>query len=253
VAKGSGSIEQPSSKLIDLSKITALILAGGLGTRLRSVVADRPKVLAQVAGKPWLGRLLDQLVEAGFGRIVLCTGYMADKIKETYGDSYRGSQIIYSEEPSQLGTGGALRYALPQISSEFMLVLNGDSYCEADLNKFCAWHFTREAKASLLLTEVPNASRYGRVQVEDDGRIVGFEEKNQSESPGWINAGVYILERELIESIPEGAVYSLERELYPKLVGTNFFGFPASGKTFIDIGTPESFELAQKIFGQASV
>ena len=137
-----------------LEETTAVILAGGLGTRLREVVADRPKVLAEVNGRPFLACLLDRLVDAGILKVVLCTGYMAELVRETCGNSYRGTELLYSREESPLGTGGALRLALPLIDSDPVLVMNGDSFCDADLVLFARQHLSAAAQASLILVQV---------------------------------------------------------------------------------------------------
>jgi D-glycero-alpha-D-manno-heptose 1-phosphate guanylyltransferase len=237
--------ETSLSNLKDLA--TAAILAGGLGTRLRSVVADRPKVLAAVRGKPFLAYLLDCLADVGVDRVVLCTGYMGDLVRETFGDSYRSLQILYSQEPYQLGTGGALGLALPLLHDKTILVMNGDSFCQADLAQFWAWHRERSAQASLLLTQVPDTSRYGRVQTDEAGAVWKFEEKGDTRGPGWINAGIYAIERALLESIPSDCAVSLERDLFPQWIGRGLYGYPNSGQ-FLDIGTPESYAIAEAFF-----
>src|SRR5262245_1827612 len=135
----------------DLSSVTAAVLAGGLGTRLRSVVADRPKVLGEIAGRPFLGYLLEQLADAGLRSVVLCTGYMGDQVRAVFGGSHRGLRLLYSEEPSPLGTGGAIRLAVGQVVSSSVLVLNGDSYCETDLGAFWRAHRAAGSRATLLL------------------------------------------------------------------------------------------------------
>src|SRR5205085_7836343 len=133
-------------------------------------VADRPKVLATIAGRPFLTFILDQLAAAGCRAVVLCTGYQAAQVECAFGSRYRGMQLGYSREESQLGTGGALRLALPLVEAPRCLVLNGDSYCAADLREFATWHTSRSAAASLLLTRVADTSRFGRVDVLPDGR-----------------------------------------------------------------------------------
>jgi NDP-sugar pyrophosphorylase family protein len=233
-----------------LKEVTALILAGGLGTRLRPVVPDRPKVLAPVAGRPFLSFLLDQLVDAGIGRLVLCTGYLGEQIRGWLGPAYRGLRIQYSQEAAPLGTGGALRQAQRLIDSGTVLVMNGDSFCEADLAEFRARHQARHAVASILVRWVPDARRFGRVQVDDAGLIRGFDEKRGPEGPGWINAGIYWLSLDLIRTIPRGVAISLEREVLPVWVEAGLvYGCPSEG-AFLDIGTPEAYRDAQSFFGK---
>ncbi len=229
---------------------TALVLAGGLGTRLRSVVSDRPKVLARVAGRPYLAHLLDQLADAGLRRVVLCTGYRADQIQLSFGARYRELDLLYSEEGQPLGTAGALRLALPHADSETLLVLNGDSYCAADLSAFWCFHegHSRSApSASLVLTEAAETCRFGRVDINSKGAVTRFLEKGDAGGPGLINAGIYLLDRALVESIPAAQPVSLERDVYPNRIARGLYGF-ATSSAFIDIGTPESYAAADRFF-----
>ncbi|HSQ56677.1 MAG TPA: nucleotidyltransferase family protein [Gemmata sp.] len=237
----------------DLSCVTAAILAGGLGTRLRSLVADRPKVLAPVAGRPFLAHLLDQLVDAGVRETVLLVGHMARLVREEFAESYRGMRLAYSTEPSPLGTGGAIRLALPLFQRETILLLNGDSYCSLDFAAFLHVHRHAGAAASLALAHVPNASRFGRVVLGKPGRVERFEEKSAEACSGWINAGVYLLDRGLIAGVEPGRSISLERELMPAWVAAGrVFGFQTSGR-FIDIGIPESYREAEAFFDRQGV
>jgi D-glycero-alpha-D-manno-heptose 1-phosphate guanylyltransferase len=231
-----------------LDEVTAAILAGGLGTRLRSRVANRPKVLAPVRGRPYLAYLLEQLAGAGVRTVVLLTGYLADQVRLTFGDSYLGLRLMYSCEPSPLGTAGALRLALPYLSSSTILLLNGDSYCAASLPEFWKFHQRQAADLSLVLTSVEDCSRYGCVQLGPDGRVLRFEEKNRVGGAGWVNAGIYLMNRSLIQAIPADVPSSLEREMCPKWAANErCFGFPSRGH-FLDIGTPESYAQAEAFF-----
>ena len=232
--------------------VTALILAGGLGTRLQSALPDQPKVLAPVAGRPFLSYLMDQLISIGFRHLILCTRYRGEQIKEAFGDNYNGLDIRYSQEPEPLGTGGALRYALPLIVTDSALVTNGDSYVNFNLKTFLAWHFENDLQVSLVLAYVSDTSRYGRVEVNEDGRIVKFDEKGASHGPGWVNAGVYIFNRSILETIPSGQPFSLEREFFPFLISRDLYGFGSEG-AFIDIGTTESYALADEFFSKVTL
>jgi D-glycero-alpha-D-manno-heptose 1-phosphate guanylyltransferase len=226
----------------NLSDATAVILVGGLGTRLRSAVADRPKVLAEVNQKPFLTYLLDQVATAGITRIVLCTGYRGDQVRAVLGDTYAGRQLLYSQEPTPLGTAGALRHALARIQSRYVLVMNGDSIAKADFVAFWAWHLERNAGASLLLAEVDDVSRYGQVLVDAVGAIQSFREKNEG-GPGWINAGVYLIARSWIEAMPAHVPLSIERDIFPSWIGRAFYGY-RSFVRFLDIGTPDTYGMA---------
>jgi NDP-sugar pyrophosphorylase family protein len=235
----------------DLENITAAILAGGLGTRLRSVVADRPKVLAQVRGRPFLSYLLDQLESSGLKSVVLCTGYMGGLVQAEFGSSYRSLALTYSQELNPLGTAGALRLALPLVFSEIVLVMNGDSFCETNLETFWTWRSTSGAVATILLTEVADTRRYGRVRVDAEGRVLKFEEKNSDSGPGWINAGVYLLKRQLLGTIQANCPVSLEKEIFPTWIGKGLYGYQCHGR-FLDIGTPDSFALAHDFLAAVS-
>lgn len=227
--------------------VTAVILAGGLGTRLRSIVTDRPKALANVHGRPFILYLLDQLDGAGIQDVVICTGHMGDQVQTAGGDCYSGLRLRYSHEPELLGTAGALRLALPLTRSDLMLVLNGDSFCQADLHTFMTWHSGHKGEASVLLAWSNHADRYGQVDVAADGSICRFMEKPGTHQPGWINAGIYLLTRHLIQTIPSTRVVSLEREVFPALVGRGLYGYRSHGR-LVDIGTPEGYALAETFF-----
>lgn len=222
----------------------AVVLAGGLGTRLREAVADRPKVLAEVCGRPFLFHLLDDLEAAGVRTVVLCTGFMAQAVRAAVGERHGGMAVRYSVEERPLGTGGALRLALGQVDSDPVLVANGDSLFRTDLGRFRAWHLARELQASLLLARVDDASRFGRVERNPLGRITRFAEKDGVASPGWINAGIYLLDRSRIEAIPPGQPVSLEHDIFPQWLTQGFYGMTAKG-LFMDIGTPESYRRAE--------
>lgn len=227
--------------------MVAVVLAGGLGSRLRPVVMDRPKVLAEVGGRPFLAYILDQLDQAGMREVVLCTGYLAEAIWRTFGDRYKSLTLKYSQEMQPLGTGGALHQALPHCLSDPILVLNGDSFIDADLGGYLEWFYENDLEAAMLLTMVPDASRFGRVVVRQDGLIMSFEEKSGHHDAGLINAGIYILRKEIILFIPEGEFYSLEQQLFPQLMGRTLYGYSSMGR-FIDIGTPESYVSAEDFF-----
>jgi NDP-sugar pyrophosphorylase family protein len=228
-----------------ISHVTAVILAGGAGTRLRTVIADRPKALAPVAGKPFLAHLLDQLSGQGVRQAVLCTGYLGDQVEACFGRNFHGLTLAYSSEERPLGTAGAIRHALPQVDSDPLLVLNGDSYCETDLAASLAWHCQRRARATLVLAHVDEGSRFGRVETAADGRIVAFQEKSGAENPGWINSGVYWFERSIFASLPSGQPCSLERDLLAVWRGPGLYGYRQPGR-FLDIGIPQDYARAEE-------
>ncbi len=230
--------------------MTAAILAGGLGTRLRSVVNNRPKVLAEIHGRPFLAYLLDQLAAAGVRHVVLCTGYLGAQVQKMFGDSYDKLRLVYSREPAPLDTAGALRLALPLFKSDSVMVMNGDSFCDVDLSFFWNWHCQHEAHASMVLVEAADMGRFGSVEVNPIGEVIGFQEKSMRGRSGWINAGIYLIASSLIETIPEKGAVSLEHAMFPAWIDRGFYGYKSEGK-FLDIGTPENFAAAEEFFHAA--
>lgn len=230
----------------NLSKITVAVLAGGLGTRLQPVT-KKQKVIAEVNSQPFLKYLLDHLNTAGFKNIVLCTGYLGEQVEESLGKKHKDLNLLYSREKSPLGTAGALRLALPFINSETVLVMNGDTFCNVDLKKFVEFHFDKKANASLVISSIEDTARYGSVKLDFDDVIVGFVEKMLDGGSGWINGGVYLINRPEILKIPENKEISFENEIFPTLIGKNFYGYKNQGY-FIDIGTPQSYSQAVLFF-----
>jgi NDP-sugar pyrophosphorylase family protein len=226
-----------------LGESTALILAGGLGTRLRSAVGDRPKALAEIQGRPFLAYMLDGLAAAGVCEVVLCTGYLGEQIRAHFGHEYRSLHLAYSQESEPRGTAGAVRLALPLIASSHVLVLNGDSLSDVDLQAFCTWTERQDASLAIALTCVADSDRFGSVETDAQGWVRKFEEKGQSRGAGWINAGIYLTQRRMLESLPADRPLSLERDVLPELIGNGLAGYRSNGR-FLDIGTPESYALA---------
>jgi NDP-sugar pyrophosphorylase family protein len=236
-----------------MASLSVAILAGGLGTRLQGVVPDRPKVLAAVRGRPFLCYLLDELARQGAREVLLLTGHRAGQVQEGLGTSYRGMRLRYSVEDRPLGTAGAVRLALPFLPSQTILLLNGDSFGEVDLAAFRRQHDDLAAEVSLVLARVPSTARFGRVETDPEGRIVGFVEKGACPGQGWINAGVYLVERERLAELPAGVPLSLERDVLPRLVEAGLVAGHRSFGRFLDIGTPESFAEAEGFFAGAEV
>lgn len=226
---------------LPLNGIDAAILVGGLGTRLRGVVADLPKPLSPVLGRPFLFYLLDLLALRGVRSVTLCCGYKAAVVQETVGSIWLGMPVFYSVENELLGTGGALGLARQQLSSARVLVMNGDSFLLPDFASF-----RREAEsveACLAVVRVPDTGRFGEVETDHAGRVTAFREKGSAEGPGLINGGVYFLAQSILASIPGGRV-SLERQIFPGRVREGqIMGFIADSP-FLDIGVPESYASA---------
>lgn len=235
-----------TQKFLSRGELTAFILCGGFGTRLRSVVADRPKCLALIGNTPFLGILISQLKEKGIRRFVLGTGHLASMVEAYAGDGSRfGCQIIHSREAAPLGTGGAVKLAENYLSDPF-LVLNGDSFVDFNAQMMLETLSSNAAEMCLTLQKVEDAGRYGTVARNPNGRVERFEEKQAGSGPGLINAGVYLMRKQLLDSIPPGQAFSLERDLFPRLAGRSLYGVVAEGD-FIDIGIPEDYERAQSL------
>lgn len=220
----------------------AVILAGGFGSRLQSVVSGVPKPLAPVAsGKTFLDVLLRKLAEAGFDRVTLCLHYLHEMIEERYGNGEAfGMHIDYSVEKTALGTGGAIGLLRERLKERFF-IFNGDTYLDLNYRQFEQEHIASKASVSMALSQVVNANRYGRVQLDDWSNIVHFAEKDPSAEPGLINAGVYLAEPDIFRFIPEGAI-SLEADVLPALLqaGQVIRGYARTAE-FIDIGIPEDY------------
>lgn len=221
----------------------AIILAGGFGTRLRSVVSDVPKPMAPVAGRPFLAYVLDRLKGQGYSHVVLATGYLHEKVEEYFGKEFNGLAIDYARELSPLGTGGAIVNALQHCTEDFITVLNGDTMFDIDHDELCRhadeWH----APLTAVLRWVPDAGRYGSVEVDGDGLITAFSEKDPATGSGLINGGIYRMQRHLLDGYAVGTQFSFEKEVLQPL-GKPFRAYAADGY-FIDIGIPEDYQRAQ--------
>jgi len=230
-------------------RIVPVILAGGLGTRLRTILSHVPKVMAPVLGKPFIKILIDQVAAANFQKVILCTGHMSEKVRTSIGATYRNVKIIYSEERELLGTGGAVINAINIVppETEFILVMNGDSYLDIDLTQYIKWFVEKNIDTAMALKYVRNTERYGSVSIDSNKKVIEFYEKKHNSGSGWINAGIYMFKRNVLDSFEKACKLSLEKDILPKLISMNFFGYECSGE-FIDIGTPESYARAESFF-----
>ncbi len=233
--------------MYDLEEIDVVILCGGLGKRLRPVVFGQPKVLAKIGKKAFLDILIDNLLLYGFKNIILSVGYLKEQIKELIKNHFGCEEdynIVFSEEEEPLGTGGALKKAKTLIRSNPFMVMNGDSICSVDFRSFVDFHSEKKALLSLVLVRSKTAEDYGSVALDDSQRITDFEEKVTDGSENIINAGVYLMEKDIFSFMPEQNRFSLEYELFPKIIDENrCYGFLTESE-FIDIGTPERYEKA---------
>lgn len=221
----------------------AIILAGGKGTRLQSVVSNVPKPMALIGEKPFLMLLLQYLQSQGIEKVVLSVGYMYEIIQETFGESFNGLSISYSIESEPLGTGGAIAKAMTMVESQSVLVLNGDSFIKIDLEEIERKIPTSENHSLLVLKEMNNVSRYGSVVLKDEV-ITAFEEK-QFKEKALINAGVYVLNKDIFKDKHLPEKFSFEKDFLEKEVEKgNLRGIVTNGY-FIDIGVPEDYQKAQ--------
>jgi len=224
----------------DDMNVPAVILVGGLGLRLRGSVGEKPKPMAPIRDKPFLEYLITQLRRYEVGEIILAIGYRGDQIRTYFGTGSEWNvSISYSEEHKLLGTGGAVKLVENLLHDEDFLVMNGDSFLDADLRELVEQHTEREALATMALVEVDDPARYGVVEIDEEGEIMSFVEKGQSSRSIFVNGGVYILKKKVVDHIPKG-VSSLEKDVFPSLIGKGFYGVPTSS-FFIDIGVPSDY------------
>lgn len=222
----------------------AIVLAGGFGTRLAHVVPDVCKPMAPVAGRPFLRFIMDQLAAAGFDRAVVADGYRREQIEGFFGPAYRGMAIEYSPEETPLFTGGAVKRALGMCDSDWVFVLNGDTWLDVDFEAMeaAAVNVPDSVAAVIAVKRMRDFERYGTVDVDAGGSLTAFHEKCPCEE-GLINAGVYLLRRDALNSMPEK--FSLESDYFEYVVGNGELRAVECPGGFIDIGVPEDYELAQ--------
>jgi D-glycero-alpha-D-manno-heptose 1-phosphate guanylyltransferase len=237
----------------------AILLAGGLGTRLGSLVADCPKPFLPVQGRAFIEYQLDWLASHGVHSIFVSAGYRADRVRAHFQAGapetprapgcyryagYRGLQITVVIEESPLGTGGALCQTLGHLAGTRALVLNADSMVRMDPCRLLEFHLHKNAGVSLLLTRVEDQRRYGTVQVDESGQVLIFREKDETRRErALVNAGIYLVEREVLAPWFLGGPTSFERDVLPALCGHGLWGL-AGDYPLLDIGTPESYAAA---------
>ena len=238
----------PSDALADTD---VLVLAGGRGTRLRPVLPDRQKVVADVSGEPFLARLVRFFANSGARRIVFAIGHRAEQVQDFIATcDLADVELVVSHEERPLGTAGAIRHALPLLRGDAFVVANGDSFAALDLAALVASHREWRARMTLALVRVQDVSRYGSVDITDGSAVRSFVEKSTDADPprgGLVNAGIYAMDRGVAVDLPEAVPLSLERDVLPGLIGHGLFGF-VSDAPFIDIGTPESWRAAGDFF-----
>jgi mannose-1-phosphate guanylyltransferase len=222
----------------------AVVLAGGEGTRLRPLTLTKPKPAIPLVDRPFIRFMLDWLGRHGVAEVIMACGFRADDLREALGDEVSGGPAIrYLEEPEPLGTAGPIRLAADEgLLGERFLVLNGDLLTDLDLTAHLAAHEERGAVASLALHPVDNPSHYGLVRRTEDGAVTGFLEKPDASEidTDEVNAGAYVLERPVVDLIPPGRSVSIERDVFPRLVGQGLYGLRLESY-WMDIGTPERY------------
>ncbi len=227
---------------------TAIILAGGFGTRLKSVVSDVPKPMAPILEKPFLTYLLRYLSSFQLKHVVLSTGYLSSVIENYFGNNFNGIKLSYSIEEEPLGTGGAIKKAMQLVQDENTLVLNGDSFLDIDIVAFSKFFSQNDFEGLLACRAIENAGRYGTIKV-DKNRIIEFKEKTGTNESGIINGGVYLLNKEhYLKKTPSSSSFSIEKDYFEQFHQHCKFGAYLCNSYFIDIGIPEDYLKAQNEF-----
>ena len=226
-----------------------IILAGGLGKRLKSITKDLvPKPMVEIKGKPFLEYVLNSVSKYGLSKIILSVGHKYEIIQDYFGSSFGDIPLYYSIEDAPLGTGGAIKKALEVVDSDYAFILNGDTYFDIDLNEILWQHIESTADMSIALKEMKNFDRYGCVELTN-GKITGFKEK-QFYFKGFINGGVYVVNRGIMRSFPTKTKFSFENDFLEKEVSAIFIHPYISKGYFIDIGIPEDFKRAMGHFSK---
>ncbi|HTX89121.1 MAG TPA: nucleotidyltransferase family protein [Bacteroidales bacterium] len=226
----------------------AIILAGGLGTRLQPLVSDVPKSMAPVNQKPFLEYLLNYLTGQDVTRVILAVGYRQETIRAYFNEQFHHLPILYATEEEPLGTGGGILNAMKLAVTEQVLVLNGDSMFRIDLHSLTNIHQFNHADVTLALKYMEDCSRYGSVLLDGQHRITGFVEKGEEAAPGYINAGVYVFRKDFLLQQGFSGKFSIEKDCFEKLYPEKlFYGHPLKGY-FLDIGIPEDYLRAQDQF-----
>jgi mannose-1-phosphate guanylyltransferase len=221
--------------------VQALVLAGGEGTRLRPLTYTVAKPVLPLVGRPHIAYVIDWLARHGVDDVIISCGHLAEGMRSVLGSLDLGAHIRFAEEPDPRGTAGAIRFAEDMLTDRFF-VLNGDVLCDLDLTAQVELHERTGARATIALFPVDDPTGYGLVHRREDGEITEFLEKPEPDQVDTdeINAGAYLLERSVLEEIPPDRAVSIEREVFPKLIGNGLYGIRLEGY-WIDIGTPERF------------
>lgn len=227
-----------------------ILLAGGLGTRLRDAVPDLPKAMAPVNNKPFLEYQLDYINRFGPRKVILSTGYLSNSIENYFGSGYKNLDLIYSFENEPLGTGGAIRLAFSHVCSPHAMVMNADTMFRINLDSFFQSHIENLANVSIALRKVDDISRYGAVEINEESEIVAFREKSGIKSSGFINGGIYLIKTRFFKGLDLPEKFSLENEMFPAFRSHKKYFGAIFDNYFLDIGIPEDYNRAQCEFNE---
>jgi D-glycero-alpha-D-manno-heptose 1-phosphate guanylyltransferase len=226
----------------------AIILAGGMGKRLRNVVSDLPKPMADINGIPFLEYLIKYLASYNIKKIIMSVGYKSEIIKNYFGEKFNDTEISYALEKMPLGTGGGIALAMQKAQTNDVFVLNGDTFFNISLTNLARFHAEKNASLTVALRKMENASRYGSIVINKSNRIEAFIEKNKKMDEALINGGIYILNKSVFLNYDMPEKFSFEKDFLQKYFkNENFFGLEFNDY-FIDIGIPSSYRQAQSDF-----
>lgn len=228
----------------------AIILAGGMGTRLKPLIHDVPKSMAPVNGRPFLEYQLDYIDRWGISRVVLSVGYKKELIRDHFGEQYKSVKLEYAIEEEPLGTGGAILNALRMINSHAVYVFNGDTYFDVNLQRLEDFRHIKESDACISLRFENDTSRYGKVEFDNNNRIISYQEKGESQGEGYINGGVYLIRKDYLLNFGLPERFSIEKDFFQRYYHTEEFYGLRCFSYFRDIGIPEDYQKAQDEFSR---
>lgn len=228
---------------LKIGKIDIIILCGGRGKRIKKVSKGKPKVLLEVDGKPFIDILIDYFFQQGLRRFILSLGYSRECIKKHFRSS--NYNVVFSEEDYPRGTAGAIKRAELFVKSPFFFVANGDSICSLNLKEFYDFHVKNRGIMSMALAKAKKQEDYGIVRIDDSKRVISFREKTENKKNLFINAGIYLMKKDIFKFIPEDKEISVEYDIIPKILDRGCYGYITNDE-LIDIGTPCRYKQARR-------
>lgn len=229
----------------------AIVLAGGMGSRLGALVENVPKPMLQIQGRPFLEYLLDELIKNEITTVVLSVGYRRDVIQRHFGDNYKSLQLKYCIEEIQLGTGGAIKKSLEITDSDDVLICNGDTFFPVAVQDMFSYHIAGKALCTVAVKRMDCCDRYGMVEYKE-GRIIKFSEKKPGQS-GFINGGIYIANKKIHNYFPVAEKFSIEKDVLEKICNAADLKAFESDAFFIDIGIPEDLQSAEILLKENAI